>query len=417
MSKLSVNWKITANTNSTQLMNGLPMGYSTAPAINIEHSSDVDFLRPLIPFNGLLDDHLKYLLEVSEQRLLFAGSVLFECGQFDALDYYLLHGELECHFPDGRRETIKSREHRQAVVSAQPRDCNVVATQDCQILTVERERLDKLLAWSQVAEYLLVDIAYNRDLDEDLAWMHTVLKSNLFFKVPPTNVQSIFSCLEARAVEAGEVIIRQGELGDGCYFIKEGQAQVTRQKQGGGREHLADIGIGRCFGEDALLQETVRNATVTMTSDGVLMQLNKRDFLTLLKQPSVAEVTWSRVQSKLFNGSDQDPIDGGAGQSFIAVDVRSEDEYALGHIAGAVNLPLNILRLKSRVLNESKNVHYVLYCNTGRRSTVAAYLLSQLGFNVEVLSGGFSGLEAKALVSVWSTQDYVLKDGKLVSGQ
>jgi len=393
------------------------MVYSTAPAITIEHSSGVQFLQPLIPFNALLDDHLQYLLEVSEQHLLFAGSVLFECGQYDALDYYLLHGELQCQYPDGRCETIKSREHRQAVASTQPRNCTVVATQDCQILAVERERLDKLLAWSQVAEYLLVDIAYNRDLDEDLVWMHTVLKSNLFFKVPPTNVQSIFSCLEARTVEAGEVIIRQGELGDCCYFIKEGQAQVVRQRVGGEPQHLADIGVGRCFGEDALLQETVRNASVYMTSDGVLMQLNKRDFLTLLKQPAVAEVTWSRVQAQLLDGSDQDLMIKKTGPSSIAVDLRSEDEYALGHIAGAVNIPLNLLRLKSRVLSESKDVHYLLYCNTGRRSKVAAHLLSQQGFNVEVLVGGFEALDTAVLKGIWSMQDHVLKQGELVSGQ
>lgn len=393
------------------------MVHSTAPAIKIDHSSEMQSLQPLIPFNGLLEDHLKYLLEVSEQRLLFSGSVLFEAGQFDVMDYYLLHGELECRFPDGRREIIKSRLNRQAIESHQPRSCTVVATQDCQILAVDREQLDKLLAWSQVAEYLLVDIAYNRDLDEDLVWMHTVLKSNLFFKIPPTNVQSIFSCLEARTVEAGEVVIRQGELGDCCYFIKEGQAQVTRQQTGGEPEHLANITVGRCFGEDALLQETVRNATVSMSSDGVLMQLNKHDFLTLLKQPPVDQVTWNQVEPSLLDGKDDGQASTPTELISIAVDVRTEDEYSLGHLIGAVNLPLNILRLKSRVLSESKNVHYVLYCNTGRRSTVAAYLLSQLGFNVQVLAGGFDSLDKQTREQCWSTQDYLLKDGALVSGQ
>jgi len=192
---------------------------------------------------------------------------------------------------------------------------------------------------------------------------------------------------------------------------------VVRQRVGGEPQHLADIGVGRCFGEDALLQETVRNASVSMTSDGVLMQLKKRDFLTLLKQPAVAEVTWSRVQAQLLDGSDQDLMIKQAGPSSIAVDVRSEDEYALGHIAGAVNIPLNLLRLKSRVLSESKDVRYLLYCNTGRRSKVAAHLLSQQGFNVEVLVGGFEALDPAVLKGVWSMQDHVLKQGELVSGQ
>src|SRR5690625_6415031 len=110
--------------------------------------------------------------------------------------------------------------------------------------------------------------------------MLTVLKYNLFFKFTPINVEQIFSRLEPQVVYAGDTILRQGELGDYAYFIKEGQAEVTRH-QGGAHQHLANISTGRCFGEDALVNEAPRNATIKMLTDGVLMRLSKHDFYRL----------------------------------------------------------------------------------------------------------------------------------------
>src|SRR5690606_21480031 len=131
----------------------------------------------------------------------------------------------------------------------QPRQVTAIAETDCSLLRIANEQLDKLLTWSQVADYLQLNMSRERDLDEDIDWMMTVLRSNLFFKVPPLNVEHIFSRLTPQVVYAGDVIIRQGEIGDRCYFIKEGEAEVIRY-QDNKREHLANIGVGRCFGED-----------------------------------------------------------------------------------------------------------------------------------------------------------------------
>ncbi len=48
---------------------------------------------------------------------------------------------------------------------------------------------------------------------------------------------------------------------------------------------LAELGVGDTFGEEALIAEAKRNATVTMITDGVLMRLNKKDFRELMNEP------------------------------------------------------------------------------------------------------------------------------------
>ena len=56
---------------------------------------------------------------------------------------------------------------------------------------------------------------------------------------------------------------------------------------------------------------------------------------------------------------------------------------------GAINIPLYFIRLKLDTLDPKKK--YVVYCDTGRRSSAGAYILSERGFDVYVLKGGAPG--------------------------
>lgn len=68
------------------------------------------------------------------------------------------------------------------------------------------------------------------------------------------------------------------------------------------------------------------------------------------------------------------------------VDVREKDEYARGHIPGAVNFPLS--DLGSDFTQLDKNTDYYLVCQSGGRSAMAAEFLSDQGFNVTNVMGG-----------------------------
>ena len=70
----------------------------------------------------------------------------------------------------------------------------------------------------------------------------------------------------------------------------------------------------------------------------------------------------------------------------VLVDVRPADEYRQGHIPGAINIPLNDIRQASAALDPTKE--YIVYCQTGRRSSAAAFLLSQRGLHAALLDGG-----------------------------
>lgn len=71
------------------------------------------------------------------------------------------------------------------------------------------------------------------------------------------------------------------------------------------------------------------------------------------------------------------------------LDVRTPEEFAEGHIAGAKNINLfnkDFLSTAQKILDKSKPV--AVYCRSGKRSAEAARLLSDKGYNVTNLNGG-----------------------------
>ncbi|WGO96769.1 cyclic nucleotide-binding domain-containing protein [Saccharophagus degradans] len=373
-------------------------------SVNLVHDNSQQFddalamAKTLVPLNGLRESYLADLFNHVSVQTILQGQVLFQFGQIDNQHIYLLHGEVHLQTASGEVVFVATEDSILPLAHAQPRQQRGVAITDCMILRVDSDYLDRMVCWSQISDYLLAELCNERDMDEDMEWIQTVLKSNLFYKVPPINVEMIFDRLKPVVVMAGDAIIRQGELGDACYFIKEGEAEVTQRSESGKLVKLADINVGRCFGEDALVNETVRNANVTMKTDGVLMVLNKQDFLLLRKEPVVEEVTENEAASML--------------QSPVYVDVRTDEEYNLGHLSFSANIPLGLLSLKKRLLDPAKP--YVFYCDTGRRSRAAAYLLGKQGYNAMALAGGF--VEAGLSENLVQEAGYMLRHGELVAG-
>lgn len=360
----------------------------------------LDTADTLVPLKSLRSAFLEDLFKHVAVQTIFAGQVLFEDGTIDRQHIYLQSGEAILQYPNGHRETMSAIDTVLPLAHQQPRPCRLVAKTDCTVLRIDSDRVDRTLSWSQISDYLLSELSLERDYDEDIEWMQTVLNSNLFLKAPPVNAEQIFTRLTPMVVGSGEVIVRQGEIGDCCYFIKEGDAKVTVRNEDIRRAELvAEIGPGRCFGEDALVNETVRNATVTMTTNGVLMRLEKSDFRLLLKEPAVDQVTREEIKGLI-----EDPI---------YVDIRTEDEYSAGHLAFSANVPLSLLSTKKRLLAPEKP--HILYCDTGRRSCAAAYLLGKLGYNVMALKDGIVG--AGLVEHLVTGENYILRNGDLVSGQ
>lgn len=85
-----------------------------------------------------------------------------------------------------------------------------------------------------------------------------------------------------------------------------------------------------------------------------------------------------------------------AGETVLVVDVRSPDEFAAGHVPGAINLPVEALTGSEPALRDWKHKPVVLYCKSGRRAGLAAAVLEKQGFGrLEHLTGDIGGWQAQ----------------------
>ena len=232
------------------------------------------------------------------------------------------------------------------------------------------------MTWDQLSGIEVEDITVTEnesDEADDGDWMTRILQSKAFLQVPPANIQAMFMRMQEMPVKEGETIIKQGAEGDYYYIIKSGKCKVTRISKAGTELTLATLGNGDAFGEEALLTEAKRNANIIMTKDGTLVRLSKEDFNELLKEPNLK---W------IANDQAEELVEAGA----VWVDVRLDSEHKNSGIEGSLNIPLFMLRLKADSLDPDKK--YILYCDTGRRSSAAAFLLSERGLQAYCLKGG-----------------------------
>ncbi|NTV94061.1 MAG: cyclic nucleotide-binding domain-containing protein [Thiobacillus sp.] len=220
------------------------------------------------------------------------------------------------------------------------------------------------------AEYQVVEFE-----GDDPQWLFELLNNPAFAKVPPSQLQGLFERFHPLEVSAGQVLVRQGDVGDYYYLIRRGRARVSRIGHGGREIVLADVGPGQGFGEEALISGEPRNATVTMLEPGLLMRLAADDFDALLRMPLVRGLDASAAQALLEQGAQ-------------LVDVRLEEEFRQASLAGAINVPLYLVRIKAAQLDRQRPV--LLFCNDGRRSATAAFLLVQMGFETRILAAGLA---------------------------
>ncbi|MDE6365113.1 MAG: rhodanese-like domain-containing protein [Lachnospiraceae bacterium] len=66
--------------------------------------------------------------------------------------------------------------------------------------------------------------------------------------------------------------------------------------------------------------------------------------------------------------------------SFLLVDVREADEYAYGHIEGALLIPYGEIGERAETELPDKEQTILVYCRSGRRSSIAAQTLTDLGY-------------------------------------
>ncbi|MCC6172375.1 MAG: cyclic nucleotide-binding domain-containing protein [Gammaproteobacteria bacterium] len=337
----------------------------------------IELLKSLSPLEGMKKDNLAALARKVYLRALSPGRLLFKEGERDKRTVWAVSGTVEISEGDKVVAMIRggSAEARNPLCHHQPRRATARALDDVEYLSIDSELLDVMITWDQTGTYEVSDLRRSETEGDD-DWMTTLLSSSAFQRIPPSNIQAIFMRMQRQSYRSGEVVIKQGDEGDYFYAIVSGKVAVTREtplnKDG---IRLAELGPGDSFGEEALIAEAKRNATVRMQTDGVLVRLGKSDFRELMNDPLLHYVDETQAQEIVARGGKW-------------LDVRLPSEYQNLRIEDSLNVPLYFIRLKLGTLQ--KDTPYVVCCDTGRRSAAAAFILVEKGFDAYVLKGGIA---------------------------
>lgn len=333
--------------------------------------ASVEELQRFVPFDGITLNHLRLVAPQIEYQELPANRVLFKRGQPSDLAYFLLKGSVDLADASFqvRHFNAADDENYLALDDYDVHTVSAITTETSKVCTLPRSLLKIISDWVQMGD--------SSDEDDDSAeseegWMEALLESGLFAQIPPTKIQSLFARFAACPVKMGDVVIHEGEEGDTFFVIKQGYALVRKQ-QGNSSRLLACIRPGQFFGEDALISDRPRGASIIMASDGELMRLGKQDFRNLL-QDSVVRHLSEEAMEKLKEEMDQ-PV--------VLLDIRSEMEARHDHIPGARNIPLAALRNSQNQLE--KSFIYAVCGDNPRNAELGAYLMSDAGFDAYVL--------------------------------
>lgn len=338
-------------------------------------------LRTLRLFSHIPLKQLEHLLQTSAVHTAQAGATLFDEADSARLHLVLIEGQAEAE----RRWTGPDRQEQTARWTLAPAGADapfaflgsasrvrVRAGTDVRYLTLDGDATDELAGWNErLIEALTDDAELHRRTD-------LIKQIGLFRHLPLENVAEAFKRMRQREVQAGEAVIRQGEKGDAYYIVDAGEAEVIRTDAMSGETGcVARLGSGDGFGEEALLQDGYRNATVTMLTPGQLLVLEKHDFDALIKPSFVEEIAPEQALTMIDSGQAR------------LLDCRYDLEYEESRIPGATLLPLDTLRAQVHRLDPEAT--YIVYCRSGRRSMAGAFLLRERNIRALSLAGGITG--------------------------
>ncbi len=332
----------------------------------------IERLKSLIPINNLSEHDIELIAGRSKFKSLQENEILFKEGQKDNYLFYLLNGELAFTSNSSQNKPFNiisgKDDARYPLAQFQPRQYTAKIIKKSSIMLIDRALLDTLLIDHQAKEDHLDDMPDFDLTHNDEDWMLRIVQTPLYTNLSVEIIQKILGKIEAIDVKANEIVVNQGDEGHYYYIIQQGRCEISRKPNPESPNiHIAYLRSGDAFGEESIITNLKRSASVTMLSHGRIMRLAKEYF---------KEFVLDQILKQTDIKSAYDRIEQGA----TLLDVRYPDEYKEYSIKNSSNIPLDTLRKRVKDLDDSKQ--YITCCDTGIRSKIAAYVLAQHGYDV-----------------------------------
>jgi len=219
-------------------------------------------LARFVPMSALAPSYLRELSSHATLIELNSGDTLDEELRTVEFIFYLVEGELHMSGGDDPETAIKASDSnaRFSLAVTQNVGRHTSAVGATRLLRLQRAKISTLLIWAQASNPASQNLD-SQALRDDITAL--LLHSRLFARISPSNIERIGQVIESVKVNSGDVVIRQGEVGDYYYIIESGRCEVLRENSDS-REavRLAQLGNGESFGEEALITNSQRTRSV-----------------------------------------------------------------------------------------------------------------------------------------------------------
>jgi len=330
-------------------------------------------------FSTLSDTALNELAGRLESVPVPAGTRIIRQGTPPDYFYFIHKGELEVtkrnSFGQDAKITVVNEGQgvgETALLTCTHRTCSVSAKTDAVLFRLGKKDFEEVVMTDSTFKDML-----QQTVERQSSYI-TMKSYRPFALLEPEKMLALADKLVPETYGPGEDIIKQGDPQGPYYIIKSGKVAVLKGKPGAVQEQVAVLAEGESFGEEAIIRDQGRNATVRTLTDTTVLALAKKDFNKIL------------MASHLGFAFPED-ISPEERSRYVFIDARVPPEYEEEHIEGAVNIPIEVLRGKYPELPMDQE--YLTYCTNDSRGMAAAFLMSVNGFNAKCLRGGLSGWE------------------------
>jgi len=164
-------------------------------------------------------------------------------------------------------------------------------------------------------------------------------------------LQEMAALTELRTYPAEQVLCREGEYEDVLYIVADGKVEITKKMIEGEDERLLRLGgRGDVFGEMALIQNAPRAATVRTTTECTVLEMEKKDFETILSRSPRMAIDIVRITIDRIRSNDQKMIADlqRTNKELRQLD-RNKTEF-IGVAAHELRTPLTVLKAYVKML-------------------------------------------------------------------
>ena len=244
-------------------------------------------------FRDLSSPQLREMVIDSTLHEMTCGEVVFEKNDYTDTFWSVVSGSVEIEVGENRRVTLGVGDFfgEMGLISGRRRTATVrAATPGTLLLETPRKQVLKLMASVN---------SVRRALDE--VFMLRALQTSIFPEVDRSFLEALVKKASMKNFKKGDVLFKEGEIGDLLYVIRKGSVKISRKNRAGVDVAQTYIAAGNYVGEMALLtpEERPRSATVTAAVGCETITINKSDFIDLLNHfPAARERILRTVQER-----------------------------------------------------------------------------------------------------------------------